>query len=611
LNGISKFDRLDQLNITTEQFYQALINPVFFAQEIYHATGLVQFGEFTDIEIDMIEWSCGGPGYHNRRVLLAPRGIGKSHYCVCIPAMHDQYLSVGTGEKHLVYVPSKSEKVAQQNVATMRDWLENVWFLRHMKPNPLALHLGGPGHRDNKDGFDIAPHSHGRQAAVLSRGVEGQHEGTRAHAVRPDDIETKSNTRTVEARRWLAKMVREFTEIASYGRRDIVFTGTYNHEDSVYVQLQARNFTIRSYPLLFPTDEEREKIIGLAPIIAQKLDSGEARPGDKVFTNVSDSLVADKRAEGRTWFYMQNMLIPSTGDEQKYPLRLEDFIVFPPNKDKAPRTISWGKTNNRGHGTRIDSLEIECHGFEGDGLYRPIMWSDEWSKYSRTVMWIDPAGYGRDKLGRCIISHLNGYLFIRLCDGLTAGYQNSNLHKIARDAREHMVNEIRVEDVGLQGMMVPLLKPIVQGYFTNDGDNVWACTIEPEPKWATSVTKKETRIIDALEGPLNQHRLIIDPKVISNEDLQFQLTRITREPGCIGSPDELESLAACVWSFREEMAIDASQAAQQQEEEDIDGIIRQHMEQFGEHQSEGWIQDRHRPNQQPTPAPQTADDFRF
>jgi hypothetical protein len=73
--------------------------------------------------------------------------------------------------------------------------------------------------------------------------------------------------------------------------------------------------------------------------------------------------------------------------------------------------------------------------------------------------------------------------------------------------------------------------------------------------------QKERRIIDTLEPVMNQHRLVMDAKVILEDfenyneysgetearyQLFYQLTRITREKGALAKDDRLDALAIAV-----------------------------------------------------------------
>ena len=94
-----------------------------------------------------------------------------------------------------------------------------------------------------------------------------------------------------------------------------------------------------------------------------------------------------------------------------------------------------------------------------------------------------------------------------------------------------------------------------------------------------ATTRKEDRIIDTLEPVLNQHRLVIDQRLIqwdytSNPDmspeerlprmLMYQLTRMCREKGAVKHDDRVDALALGVKYFQDALATSAKEAQVEQ-----------------------------------------------
>ena len=84
--------------------------------------------------------------------------------------------------------------------------------------------------------------------------------------------------------------------------------------------------------------------------------------------------------------------------------------------------------------------------------------------------------------------------------------------------------------------------------------------------------QKEMRIIDTLEPVMNQHRLVINRKVIENDYLStkgmspdkalryqlfYQMSRISKDKGALAHDDRLDVLAMAVKYWTEQMAQDA------------------------------------------------------
>ena len=103
--------------------------------------------------------------------------------------------------------------------------------------------------------------------------------------------------------------------------------------------------------------------------------------------------------------------------------------------------------------------------------------------------------------------------------------------------------------------------------------------------------QKELRIIDTLEPVLNSHKLIIDPRVITNDynsamayptekqasyQLMYQLSRITRERGSLLKDDRLDALAIAVAYWTEQMAADADRNISDRKQE----LLQQELTKF-------------------------------
>jgi hypothetical protein len=105
-------------------------------------------------------------------------------------------------------------------------------------------------------------------------------------------------------------------------------------------------------------------------------------------------------------------------------------------------------------------------------------------------------------------------------------------------------------------MFTSLFQPVLNKYHP--------CTVEE----VRHSTQKELRIIDTLEPPLNQHRLIFDRKVVEDdlevldEDLSrslfYQMTRLTREKGALKHDDRLDALAILVRYWLDALEQDGS-----------------------------------------------------
>jgi hypothetical protein len=109
-------------------------------------------------------------------------------------------------------------------------------------------------------------------------------------------------------------------------------------------------------------------------------------------------------------------------------------------------------------------------------------------------------------------------------------------------------------------MFGALLKP----YLTR----IWPVSVEE----TRASGQKETRIIQTLEPVIQQHRLVVDRKVIEQDlldseefgpeySLFYQMTRITKDKGCLGHDDRLDALEMAVSYWMVQMEVDNDKAA--------------------------------------------------
>jgi hypothetical protein len=155
---------------------------------------------------------------------------------------------------------------------------------------------------------------------------------------------------------------------------------------------------------------------------------------------------------------------------------------------------------------------------------------------------------------------LKGYLYVRRCGGIAGGYSEGALQKLAVIAKEEQVNEIIVESNFGDRMFNQLFMPVL--------NKVHSVTMSE----VRHNKQMERRIIDVLEPAMNQHRLVMDKKVIQKDvyscqhlppeqalryQLMYQLTRLTADRGALTNDDRLDALAMACQYWVDAMAQDA------------------------------------------------------
>ena len=515
------------------------------------------------IDDEIADWIANGP---KKSVTLALRGYGKTYtiaaYC-CWKWLRDINCRI--------LLVSKTEKEAKKTAELIRLWLEVVPFLRHLAPD-------GTG-RDSALRFDIAGSKEDRSPSMSVNGIAGQLEGGRAHLVIGDDIETKENTKTRESRDLLNDRVKEFSAIASYGDREVKYIGTIHHEESLYLRLSERGYTVRTWPLTFP--EPSEKQLGLSPIVASAVAEDPSLAGQPTMPHRFDEeYVNEKRAEGRRYFGMQYQLAVNLADTTQYPLRLRDLVVMDLDRRKGPTSVVWS-TNHPVEG-------IPCLGFEGDGLYGPppvdIRQGRDpygYDDYRTIKMRIDPSGKGKDSTAYAVVAQLNGTLFALSVGSVPGGYSPETLTQLACIARDHRVTHLAVESNLGQGMFRDLLQPFIDKHRLEKGtegcEKGWRVQVEN----AHSQGQKELRIIESLEPVMGAHRLVMSTAAVANEKLQYQLTRITTERNSLEHDDELEALAMAVADHAGSVGMDSQVGAARSRKNRIEYILERAMKKAG------------------------------
>ena len=157
------------------------------------------------------------------------------------------------------------------------------------------------------------------------------------------------------------------------------------------------------------------------------------------------------------------------------------------------------------------------------------------------------------------------------------GYSDNTLLDILRGCKKYHATKLLIETNFGDGVVGELFrKHLVQTKQRIDVEEVRANV------------RKEDRIIDSLEPVMNQHRLIIDQKVIewdynSNKDappeqrllymLFYQMSRMCREKGAVKHDDRLDCLAQGVKYFTDALAISANEQIKLDKQQDWNDMM--------------------------------------
>jgi len=512
----------------------------------------------TRIQYDIASYLQHGP---KRAIIEAFRGVGKSWVTsafVCWCLLRDPQLKI--------MVVSASKQRADDFSTFTKRLIAEMPLLQHLRAKP--------GQRDSSIAFDVGPARPDHSPSVKSVGITGQLTGSRADIIIADDVEVVNNSLTQTMRDKLSALVKEFDAILKpLESSRIIYLGTPQTEMTLYNQLTQRGYQLRVWPARFPSKAAMGRYGDtLAPLLLEMLEAdpslGDAFNGRGAPTDpdrFSDLDLQEREASyGRSGFAMQFMLDPSFSDADRYPLKLSDLIVLDCDPKVAPIKVVWASS------PELARTDLPTVGLAGDRLYRP-MWvaKENYVPYGGVVMAIDPSGRGSDELGYAIVAFLNGYLFVLRARGLKGGYSDANLELLAKEAKRYGVNEVIVESNFGDGMFTQLLMPFLARIHPVHVEEV------------RHSQQKERRIIDTLEPVMNQHRLIVDSRVIlddyenyngysqeqaSRYQLFYQLTRVTRDKGSLAKDDRLDALAIAVGYWVEVMDRDTLRILEEQRE---------------------------------------------
>ena len=531
--------------------------------------------EPTPIQYDIAHYLQDSP---KRCIIEAFRGVGKS-YITAAYVVHQLLL-----DPQLKFMVVSASKARADDFSTFTQ--------RIIMELPICQHLvAKEGQRWSKIAFDVAPAKASGSPSVKSVGVTGQLTGSRADIIIADDVEVPNNSMTHMMREKLGETVKEFDAVLKPDGK-IIYLGTPQNEMSLYNALLARGYQMRVWPARYPTLERSEKAYGgrLAPALYEtlqnKLEAVYGLPTDpKRFDD--EDLLERELSYGRSGFALQFMLDTSLSDANKYPLKLSDLIIYSCDKDTAPEKMVYGIMK--------PMHDLPNVGLSGDKFYAPEDTVGR-SNYTGSVLAIDPSGRGSDETAYAVVKMLNGYLYVVDAGGVEGGYSDTTLQHLCDLAKIHSVNMVLIESNFGDGMFTELIKPYLL--------RTYPTTLEE----VRHSKQKEHRIIDTLEPVMNQHKLVIDPKVIQKDYdsvqnmppekgmkymLTYQMTRITKQRGALAHDDRLDVLAMAVQYWVDQMAADADTEIRTRKEERLDQELDKFMSHLnmGQRSSkqEGWL----------------------
>ena len=501
-----------------------------------------------------------------RLQIQAFRGVGKSW----ITGAFVLWTLFNDAEKKIMIVSASKERADNMSIFLQKLIIETPW-LSQLQPK-------SDDSRWSRISFDVncSPH---QAPSVKSVGITGQLTGSRADLMILDDVEVPGNSMTELMREKLLQLCTEAEAILTpKDDSRIMYLGTPQTTFTIYRKLAERNYRPFVWPARYPRGKNVSQYEGLlAPEIQADIDNGADQwaPTDPDRFDHED-LLEREASMGRSNYMLQFQLDTSLSDAEKFPLKMADLIITSVNPDTAPENVIWCSDPAN---VVKDAPTV---GLPGDYFYSPMQMQGEWGAYNETICSVDPSGRGTDETAACYLSQRNGIIYLHEMRAYRDGYSDNTLLDILRGCKKYNVTSLVIETNFGDGIVSELFKKhLIQ---TKQNINI---------EEVRANVRKEDRIIDALEPVLNQHRLVVDRRVIdwdyrSNKDsapesrllymLFYQMSRMCRQKGAVKHDDRLDCLAQGVKYFTDALHISALDQMAMRKRDEFNNMLEAFLE---------------------------------
>jgi len=515
----------------------------------------------TRAQFSIADYLQHGP---KRLQIQAFRGVGKSW----ITGAFVLWTLFNNPEKKIMIISASKERADNMSIFLQKLIIETPW-LSHLQPK-------SDDSRWSRISFDVACSPH-QAPSVKSVGITGQLTGSRADLMILDDIEVPGNSMTEFMREKLLQLCTEAESILTpKDDSRIMYLGTPQTTFTVYRKLAERSYRPFVWPARYPRKISQYEGL-IAPQLQEDIDQGaqswETTDPDRFD---DDDLLQREASMGRSNFMLQFMLDTSLSDAEKFPLKMADLVVTSINPSKAPESVVWCSDPAN---VIKDAPTV---GLPGDFFYSPMSLVGEWGDYQETICSVDPSGRGSDETTAAYLSQRNGFLYLHEMRAYRDGYSDSTLLDILKGCKKYNASTLLIESNFGDGIVAELFKKHIQ-------QTKQSIHIEE----TRANVRKEDRIIDSLEPVLNQHRLVVDRKVIdwdykSNADeapekrllymLFYQMSRMCREKFAVKHDDRLDCLAQGVKYFTDALSISAEKQIAIRRLEEFTSVLEDYLD---------------------------------
>ena len=506
----------------------------------------------TELQMEMAEFlQYGG----DRKLLKGFRGIAKSwvtaSFCEwCWLRNRDYRIMIVSGNQKKADEISLFIKQSIDGFPVLEPLKWSDWEKQHVRWGIQQFNVKGAPP-------DIAP-------SCKAVSIGSMITGSRAHLIIGDDIETPNNSATVDARELLLAQLGEFESVLLPGG-SVVLLGTPQSEESVYNVVTTRGYATRTIPARVP-EEQDIGIYGntLSEIVRGMYDKGLFGQPTEPKRFPEEVLLQKEAGQTKSSWKLQMMLDTTLSDQDRYPLKLKDLMVISTDSLKAPMTVVWSSLEKH------RATGIPLCGFTGDYLVNPMFTSDDWRTYEKKYLVIDPSGQGVDETSWVVFGTLAGRYFVLDFGGTTDGYGEATLDLLTQKAMEYRVNEVVYEN--------------------NFGDGMFGVILgqHMKLKYPVGITpvkakgQKELRILNTLEPVIRNHKLVIDHSALQRDaamedksySLAYQMTRLTKERGCLRHDDRLDCLAHGIAHAMSVAGTNSAEALENAQRKDLENSLQ-------------------------------------
>jgi len=521
----------------------------------YHFTEVLGYGEPDPIQYRIADWmqtlAESNDGI-TRKQVQAMRGCGKSVVACCFIA----WLWYCNPTIRVLVLSSVAKK-ANELAGLVKQLLDSSPLLQHLRPDPerdVLMYRGRKAPtmkkaKNTEDAFDVRGAGPGKDPSFAAYPVFGGWTGSHPDIIIPDDVEIPENSLTVLKRGRLFGKLRECESLIMEGGY-ILYMGTPQTEESIYNKLDDAGYRICRWPAELPPPDDEVRCRNVDEwLVRRAREEGAGQPSYPERFPMERLL--EKKAMGLAYYNLQMLLDTALSDEERYPLKLKNLIVFDTPADMGPSNIVWGTAERITH--------IEAAGFTGDYLHRPALVEETWLPFQDKLMFIDPSGGGADSVGWCVAAFLNGVIYVLDAGGLAAGSDGTSdavMAKLAKTAATYDTQRVVVESNYGGGKELSPYAKLLQPHLAK-----WVGPCEVQPYFVTG--RKEPRIIDTLRPIMENHRLVFSERAAKCYELTYQLTHITPEAGALGHDDVIDALHGAVAQFTEHINLDPEVREQQ------------------------------------------------